>query len=166
MLADPAIGPVMVSSMKEAREAATADPHKDLRDWLDGQVFRSLADQGYFSSYTCTALSISTDGFQAWKQHAFEGWLINAAILNVHPSSRVQMVSQVFLGITRGPGQQADLESLLHPIAEELNALATGLSGVSVAGFAEPPMAQAFVIHFTTYVPAGDELPTVIAGNR
>lgn len=73
MLADPVIGQAMVASMKEARQAAEEGPPKDLRDWYDGRVFRKLYAEGYFSSDTCVALSISTDGFQAWKQRGFEG---------------------------------------------------------------------------------------------
>lgn len=102
MLADAHIGPSMVNAMKEAREAAAAGPPTDLRDWFDGAVFRKLVAQGYFSSNTSVALSISTDGFQAWKQRGFEGWPIIATILNIDPSSRVRIVSQVILGIMPG----------------------------------------------------------------
>lgn len=45
---------------------------------------------GYFPSNTCIALSISTDGFQAWKQRGFEGWQIIATILNIDPEARVK----------------------------------------------------------------------------
>jgi len=165
MLADQYIGPGMVKAMKNARQAAQASPSKELRDWFDGQVFRKLVALGYFSSDTCVALSISTDGFQAWKQRGFEGWPIIATVLNVDPSSRVQVVSQLILGITPGPGQPADLESFLHPIAEELSTLARGVGGVAVAGFPEPQVLHAFVIQFTTDMPAGDKLINAIGGN-
>jgi len=75
------------------------------------------------------------------------------------------MVSQLILGITPGPGQPADLEYFLHPIAEELNALAAGVSGVSVTGFAEPQVVHAFVMQFTTDMPAGNKLLNAIGGN-
>jgi len=133
MLADPDVEAGMVKTMEQAQEAAAAVPPKDLRDWFDGKIFRKLVSQGYFSSSTCVALSISTDGFQAWKQRGFEGWTIVATIFNVDPSGRVQVVSQLILGITPGPGQPADVESFFHPIAEELNTLATRVSGVTVA---------------------------------
>jgi len=48
----------MVKTMEEAREAAAAGLPKDLRDWFDGQIFRKLLAQGYFSSNTCVAISI------------------------------------------------------------------------------------------------------------
>ena len=110
MLADPNIGTGMVKAMQEAREAAAAGPPKDLRDWFDGQIFRKLVAQGYFSSNTCFVLSISTDGFQAWKQRGFEGWPIVATVLNIDPSGRAQVVSQMIHGITSGPSQPASLE--------------------------------------------------------
>ena len=50
------------------------------------------------------------------------------------------------------------LESFLHPIAAELNGLAAGVSGVTVAGNEEPELVRAFVIQLTTDMPAGDKL--------
>jgi len=50
----------MVQAMNEAREAAAAGSPEYLRDWFDGEVFRKLVAQGYFSSNTCIALSIPT----------------------------------------------------------------------------------------------------------
>jgi len=75
------------------------------------------------------------------------------------------VVSQIILGITPGPGQPADLESFFHPIAEELNALAAGVAGVTVAGYEEPQVVRAFVIQFTTDMPVGDKLMSAIRGN-
>ena len=165
MLADAKIGAGMVKAMQEAREAVASNPVEDLRDWFDAATFRKLVELGYFSSNTSIALSISTDYFQPWKQRDFEGWPIFATILNVDPSSRVQGVSQLILGVTPGPGQPADLDSFLHLIAEELNALAAGVSGVDVAGYTEPQTVHAFVIQFTTDMPGGDKLLNAIGGN-
>jgi len=75
------------------------------------------------------------------------------------------MVWQLVLGSTPGPGQPADLESFLHPIAEELSNLAGGVSGVTVAAFSEPEVVRAFVIQFTTDMPAGDKLINAIGAN-
>lgn len=165
MLADADIGAGMVTAMKEARQAAAAGAPKDLRDWFDGTTFRNLVNKGYFSTNTCIALSISTDGFQAWKQRGFEGWPIIATILNVDPSARVQVVSQLILGITPGPGQPVDLESFMHPVADELNVLATGVSGITVAGFPEPQTVHAFVVQFTADMPGADKIVNAIGGN-
>jgi len=93
MLAVPDIRVGMVSAMNEASQAAAACALKDLRDWFDGATFRKLYALGYFSSNTSIALSNSTDGFQAWRQRGFEGWPIIMTILDVDPSSRVQICS-------------------------------------------------------------------------
>jgi len=124
-----------------------------------------LYAQGYFSMNRCFALSISTDGFEAWRQRGFEGWRIIVTVLNVDPSSRVQAVSQLILGITPGPGQPADLESFLQPIAGQLNELAEGVSGVTVAGFPETQIVHAFVVQFMTDVPGGVKLLKAVGSN-
>ena len=74
-------------------------------------------------------------------------------------------MSQLILGITPGRSQPADLESFLHPIAEELDVLAAGESGVNVTGFPESQVVRAFVVQFTTDMPAGDKLLNAIGGN-
>ena len=51
-----------------------------------------------------------------------------------------------------------DLESFLHPIVEELNTLAQGISGVKVAGRDGKSVLQAFAIQFTSDIPGGDKL--------
>jgi len=135
MLVDPDIVPGMVSAMKEGREAAGISSVADIQDWISGAIFRKLVELGSFSTNTCVALSISTDCFQAWRQSGFEGWPTIVTIRSADPSSRVQVVSQIIVGITLGPGQPVDLESFLHPIAVKLEVLAAGVSGLTVSGF-------------------------------
>lgn len=60
--------------------------------------------------------------------------------------------------MTPGPRQPKDWESFLYPIAEELNSLAAGVSGVEEARSPTTPVLQAFILQFTTDMPAGDEL--------
>jgi len=165
MLADPEIGAGVVSAMKEAREAAESSPTRGLRDWFDGATFRKVRPLGYLSFNTCITLSISTDGFQDWRQRGVEGWPIIVTVLSVDPTSRVKVVSQMILGITPGQSQPADLESFLHPIAEQLNALAAGVSGMTVTGFPEAQVVRAYVLQFTTDMPAGEKVLNAIGGN-
>ena len=68
---------------------------------------------------------------------------------------------QFVLAVTPGPRQHADLESFLHPIAEELDKLAQGSSGVKVAGRDTTSVLRAFVLQFTTDMPAGDNVAVV-----
>jgi len=133
-----------------------------------GSTAKSFASSSHRATSHPTPVlpsAFSTDGFQAWRQRGFEGWPIVATILRADPSGRVQVVSQLILGITPGPSQPADLEYFFHPIAEELNALAAGVSGVAVAGYDEPQLVRAFVIMFTTDIPGGDKQLNAIGGN-
>lgn len=110
MLADFTMGEGMIKATEKTRQAAASASPEALRDWFDGATSRKLVTIGYFSNNTCIALSISTDGLQAWKQRGFHGWPIIAIILNIDPESRVQALSQLLLGVTPGPREPADLE--------------------------------------------------------
>jgi len=90
---------------------------------------------------------------------------IITTILNVDLSARVRVVSQLILGITPGPSRLADLESFFTPITDELNALAAGVTGVTVAGHGKPEIVCAFGIQFTTGKPRGDKMLNAMGGN-
>lgn len=105
MVADPVVGPEMVRSMSKAPLAAWQEL-QGVRDWYDGRNFRAAVAVGHFPSDFSVAWSLSTDGFEAWRQNGFQ------------------------VCVTPGPKQPVDLESFLHPIAEELNKLARGISEV------------------------------------
>lgn len=123
--------------MERARNVATV-PVDGVRDWYDGQIFRAAVSAGYFSSNTAVALSTSVDGFESWRQRGYQGWPVFAAVLNVEPDARVRVVSQLLLCVTPRPRQPADLESFLHPIAQQLDTLARGIGGVRTAGSTIP----------------------------
>lgn len=53
--------------------------------------------------------------------------------------------------------QSADLESILHPIAKQLDAFARGVCGVKVAGMPTSQVLHAYVLQFPTNVPGGDK---------
>jgi len=57
------------------------------------------------------------------------------------------------------------VDSFLHPISKELNELAAGVFGVTVAGFPDPQVVHAFVVQFTTDMPAGDKLLKALSSN-
>jgi len=157
MLADSKLGQSMTAAMSGAIEAAKV-PVDGVRDWYDGMTFREAVAAGLIHSDTCVALSISVDGFEAWRQRGFQGWPIVVTVLSVQPGERVKNIAQIILAVTPGPRQPVDLESFLHPIAEELNTLAQGISGVKVAGRDGTSVLQAFVIQFTSDMPGGDKL--------
>jgi len=103
-------------------------------------------------------VSISVDGFGAWRQRGFQQWPIVATVLSVQPRERVKNIAQIILVVTSRPCEPVDLESFLHPIAEELNTLAQGVSGVKHAGRDCARVLQAFVMQFTSDKPGGDKL--------
>jgi len=133
-------------------------PVDGVRDWYDGRTLREAVAAGLFHSDTCMALSISVDGFEAWRQRGFQGWPIVVSVLSVRPGERVKNFASIILAVTPGPRQPVDKESFLHPIVEELNTLAKGISGVKVAGRDGKSVLQAFVIQFTSDMPGGDKL--------
>lgn len=164
MLADPELGPSMVDAMAKARQAAT-EPVSGVEDWYDGSNFRTAVANGLFNLNTSIALSISTDGFEAWRQLGFQGWPVVAIILNLDPSTRTRIVSQVLLTITPGPRQPVDLDSFLRPIADELNVLAAGINGVSVWGSDTSHTLSAFVVQVTADMPGGDKVTNATGYN-
>lgn len=75
-------------------------------------------------------------------------------------------MSQVLLTVTPGPKQPADLGSFLRPIAEEQRSPVQGFPGVTVAGSATIETVKAYVLQFTTDMPAGDKLMNRTGHNR
>lgn len=79
-------------------------------------------------------------------------------ILNLDAQCRSSLVNQLLLCVTPGPKQPADLESFLHPIAEELHTLATGGPIVSAPGTQLKKVLRAYTLHISTDMPAGDKI--------
>lgn len=164
MISDPTLGPEMIATMARAREAA-GHPVQDLRDWYDGSNFRDAVRAGYFNADTDIALSLSTDGFEAWRQMGFQGWPVIVTVLNLSPEIRSRNVCQILVTVTPGPKQPRDLESFLHPLAEELDLLARGIPGVRVYGSTESHTLRGLVLQVTTDMLAGDKLFNAVGHN-
>ena len=162
MLSDPVLGPDMRASVKEARGAAATNSdgtqREGLYDWYDGLTFLDALRAGLFDEDTDIALSVSTDGFEAWRQRGFQGWPIIVTVLNLSPGVRTRNICQIVVAITPGPRQPVDLESFFHPLADELSRLAPGIPGVRVAGSSEPCTLRAHVLQFTADMSAFDIL--------
>lgn len=164
MLADPNTGPEMMSSMAAARDAATK-PHDGISDWYDGENFRQAVAAGCFTADSDVALSLSTNGFEAFRQNGHQGWPVVATVLNLSAARRSKIVCQILLTVTPGPKQPADLESFLEPIADQLNQLAAGLDGVYNAGSTQFRKLRAFQHQWTTDMPGGDKLGNATGHN-
>jgi len=81
-----------------------------------------------------------------------------ATILSMDARDRVRGVSQRVLCVTPGPNAPADLQSFLHPIAAQLDELAAGIGGVTVACSDRTQVLRAYVLQFTTDMPGGDRM--------
>jgi len=157
MLADPLLEHSMITAMADAIQAATS-PADGVRDWYDGKTFREAVAAGLIDTDTCVALSISMDGFEAWRQRGCQGWPIVVTVLCIQPNQRVKNTAKFVVAVAPGPRQPVSLESFLHPIAEELDKMAQGTIGVKVAGGDTTSVLRAFVLQFRTEMPGGDKL--------
>jgi len=159
MLADPILAPELLATMKAAcLAAASRNPNHPYADFFHGNNFQELYNDGCFSSMLDFAISLSTDGFEAWRQQGFSAWPFIAMILSLAADSRSKNVSQLILCVTPGPKQPADLESFLHPIVEELNQLGQGIPGVKIAGMEGEHTIRAFLVQVTGDMPAIDKI--------
>jgi len=157
LLGDPVIGKSMLQNMAAARKAA--DEGADgVHDYAHGTNFRHYRDKGLLDQGPFVPLNWGTDGFQFFRQNGFEGWPVIVTPLSMSPEERTRNKYQLLLVVTPGPRQPADLESFLHPIAEELDALAKGIPGLIVPNSATPVVLGAGVLNFTTDQPGGDKL--------
>lgn len=146
-----------MSSMAAAREAGSKALDA-FTDWHDRDNFRQAVAAGCFTADSDVALSLSTDGFEAFRQNGHQAWPVVAIVLTLSAARRSNIACQVLLTATPGPEQPADLESFLEPIAHRLNKLAAGLDGVYVAGSSQPRKQRAFQLQWTTDIPGGYKL--------
>jgi len=159
LLADPSIGQGMIRAVARARQAAASyGPVNGLQDYFDSENFRGLIADGTIDSNIVALLGLSTDDSQAWRQQGYQGWPIMGTVLSMDPGNQARGVSHRVLCITPGPNAHADLESFPPPIATQLDEMAAGIGGVSVAGSDRTHVLRAYVLHFTTDKPGGDKM--------
>lgn len=161
---DLVLGKDMTAGMSHGR-ARASQPRSSIEDWYDGKNFRNAVNQECFQADTDVALSLLTDGFEAWRQQEFEWWPIVVTILNLDAQCRSSLVNKLLLCVTPGPKQLADLESFLHPLAEELHSLATGAPIVSVPRAQRKEVFRAYTLHKCTDMPAGDKIMNATSHN-
>ena len=142
----------MLENMAATRKAA-----EEGADYYHAKKNRFLLDKGLLGG-VCVMLNCGTDGFQFWRQNGFEGWPSVMTPLSMSPDQRTRNKYQLLMAVTPGPKQPVDLESFLHPIAEELNELAKGVPGLMVPGSTTPQVLTAAVLNFTTDQPGGNKL--------
>lgn len=145
--------------------AAAQHPVNNLEDSFNRSTFGDTVQAGLFTAGTDVAISLSTDGFEAWRQEGFQGWPVVATVLNLSSENRTRNVCQILITITPGPRQPHDFESVLHPVVEELNELARRIAGVKAFGLPGVHTLRARALPFTTDMPAGDKLLNAFGHN-
>jgi len=92
MQGDPVLGPALKKGMmharREVRKEGASEQKRGIRDWYHGMTFLEAVRAGLFAEDTDIALSLSTDGFEAWRQRGFQGWPIIVTVLNLSPGMR------------------------------------------------------------------------------
>jgi len=143
--------------MAAVRKAAD-DETDSVYDYPHSSNFRHYRDRRLLDGGPFVMLNLGTDGFQFFRRNGFEGWPVTATLLSMSPEERTRNKHQLLLFVTPGPRQPVNLESLIHPIADELNDLANGVSGRIVRNSATPVVLRAEVLNFNTDQPDGDKL--------
>jgi len=147
----------MLKNMAAARTAAE-EGADGVHDYPHSENFRHYLDRKLLDGGPFIPVNVGTDGFQFFRQNGSEGWPVSATPLSLSPNQRTRNKHQLLLVVTPGPKQPVDLESFLHPIAEELNELAKGVPGLIIPNSTTPVTLLAGVLSFTTDQPGGDTL--------
>jgi Transposase family tnp2 len=92
-------------------------------DIFDGNLYKELVDEGFFSDERDIALIGSTDGYQIFRQKTDTCWIVMFINANLSPDIRVKKENLLISAIIPGPNQPKDFNSFLHPIIEELKIL-------------------------------------------
>jgi Transposase family tnp2 len=100
---------------------------REIQDIFDGDRYNELRDQGFFNDDRDVALSMSTDGFQIFRQKTHDCWPIALTNLNLHPEIRVKKENMFLYSIIPGPRQPVDFNSFLHPLVKEMLDLESGV---------------------------------------
>ena len=89
-------------------------------DIFDGNLYKELVEEGFFTDERDIALIGSTDGYQIFRQKTDDCWVVMFINANLSPDIRVKKEN---LLISPGPNQPKDFNSFLRPIIDELKLL-------------------------------------------
>jgi len=131
----------MLKNMASARTAAE-EVADGVHDYPHLENFRQYLDRKLLDGGPSILVNVGADGFQFFRQNGFEGWPVTATALSLSPDQRARNKHQLILVVTPGPMQPVDLESFLHPMAEELNDLAKGVPGLIIPNSTTPRTSQ------------------------
>jgi len=166
-LADPILGLERMATMKADRvNASRKDYNHPYAYCFDGNNLQELENDGCFSADLDFAISLSTDGFEAWRQQELSAWPVTAMILSLAADRRSPNFSLLILCVTPDSKQPVHMESFLHAIVVELNQLPCGISGVRIAGTEGEHTIRAFLLQVNGDMPVIDEIINAKGHNR
>lgn len=93
-----------------------------LSDIFDGAAYKRVCERfgGEVGTEFDVFISVSTDGFQTFKNKTYDVWPIVALIHNLAPDQRFLVKNTLPLAFIPGPSEPKDLESFLVPLFNEL----------------------------------------------
>jgi hypothetical protein len=92
-------------------------------DTFDGDLYKELIEEGFFTDKRDIALIGSTDGYQIFRQKTDDCWVVMFINANLSPDIRVKKENLLISAIIPGPNQPKDFNSFLRPIIDELKLL-------------------------------------------
>lgn len=92
-------------------------------DIFDGDIYKELVEEGFFTDKRDIALIGSTDGYQIFRQKTDDCWIVMFINTNLSPDIRVKKENLLISAIIPGPNQPKDFNSFLQPIIDELKLL-------------------------------------------
>ena len=107
------------------RESVHPRPQGQIRDFYDTEAYRRLCriHGGEENVKNDIFISVSTDGFQAFKRKAYEVWPLIGIIFNLLPNLRFVVKNVLPLAFVPGPHEPTNLQSFLKPLIRELEDL-------------------------------------------
>ncbi|GET00648.1 transposase domain-containing protein [Rhizophagus clarus] len=103
------------------------DNSNNIGDIFDGNLYKELVNEGFFSNERDIVLIGSTDGYQIFRQKTDDCWIIMFINANLPPFERVKKENLLLSMIIPGPRQPKNFNSFLKPVVDELKLLEDGV---------------------------------------
>ena len=122
------------------RTTRTPGEHPDsISDVFDGKLYRELCekfvrvegqtfDHKYFENEHDIALGLSLDGFPIFNKRNLSAWPIILINFSLPPDVRTHLVHMLCYGVVPSPKAVKDMDSFLHPLYQELEQAAQGVT--------------------------------------
>jgi hypothetical protein len=117
--------PQRALALRYRHEYVTNENYEDdnIGDLFDGNLYKELVDDGYFSDERDIALIGSTDGYQIFRQKTDDCWIVMFINSNLSPNERFKKQNLLISLVIPGPKQPKNFNSFLKPVIDELKIL-------------------------------------------